>query len=248
MTFPGGTHDLWLRYWLKAAGVDASRLQIIPVPPPQMVANMKVGAVDAYSVGAPWNAVGVDQGIGHIAVNSQDIYSNHPEKALVVNSRFATERKDVLMDVMAAVLEAGHWLDDLANRARTAEAISPASYVNAPAADIVGQLQGTYELGNGEAPRTYTDDLMLFSRGGLVNVPRRSQAVWAMAQYQRLGLLKEAPPYLEIAEDIHLRDLYEEVAAREGVDVPDDDMAPFEVRLDGVTFDPARPEEEVTRP
>ena len=24
MTFPGGTHDMWLRYWIKAAGADAS--------------------------------------------------------------------------------------------------------------------------------------------------------------------------------------------------------------------------------
>lgn len=248
MTFPGGTHDTWLRYWLKAAGIDASQHQIQPIPPPQMVANMKVGAVSGYSVGAPWNAVAVQQGIGFITVNSQDIWEHHPEKALVVNARFAAEQRAVLMDVMGAILEASAWLDDLANRRETAEKISPEAYVNAPADEIAGQLEGTFELGNGAPDKTYEDDLMVFHRAGEVNLPRRSHAVWQLCQYQRFGLIDEAPPYLDIADEIILRDLYEEVAAAEGIDVPDDDMAPFDVRLDGVTFDPADPAAEVARP
>jgi nitrate/nitrite transport system substrate-binding protein len=85
MTFPGGTHDMWLRYWLRATKVDPSAVKIIPIPPPQMVANMSVGTMDGYSVGEPWNAVAVDQNIGFTAIASQDIWTNHPEKALVVS-------------------------------------------------------------------------------------------------------------------------------------------------------------------
>ena len=41
MTFPGGTHDLWIRYWLAAGGIDPDKdVSTIVVPPPQMVANM----------------------------------------------------------------------------------------------------------------------------------------------------------------------------------------------------------------
>ena len=248
MTYPGGTHDLWLRYWLKAAGADLDAHRIQPIPPPEMVANMKVGNMDGYSVGAPWNAVGVQQDIGFIAVNSQDIWQHHPEKALVVNEQFAGDRTDVLKDVMGAILEASAWLDDLDNRREAAEAIGVEGYVNAPADEIAGQLEGLFELGNGVPDKTYTDDLMVFSRGGAVNLPRRSHAVWAMAQFQRLGYLDEAPEYLDIADAVILRDLYEEVAAAEGIDVPDDDMTPFDVQLDGVTFDPNDPDEEVNRP
>ena len=248
MTFPGGTHDTWLRYWLRATGADQSKVKIIPIPPPQMVANMKAGAMDGYCVGEPWGAVAVKDGIGFTHLTTQDIWRSHPEKALVVNERFATERADVLEDLMGAVLKASKWLDDLGNRAEAAETIGAASYVNAPPQEIEGRLLGRYALGAGLPDKTYEGDQMVFFRDGMVNSPRRAHAIWFLAQYQRLGLLKEAPPYQQLADTIILRDLYEKVAAAEGVDVPDDDMAPFEVQLDEVTFDPADPDEEVRRP
>ena len=248
MTFPGGTHDTWLRYWLKATGADTSNVKIIPIPPPQMVANMKVGAMDGYCVGEPWGAVAVRDGIGFTHLTTQDIWRFHPEKALVVSEAFATQRPDVLEDLMAAILKASKWLDDLANRAEAAETIGAAGYVNAPAAEIEGRLLGKYTMGAGLPGKTYEGDQMVFFRDGLVNSPRRAHAIWFLAQYQRFGLLKEAPPYQELADTIILRDVYEKVAAAEGIDVPDDDMAPFEVALDGVTFDPTKPDEEARRP
>ncbi len=70
MTFPGGTHDMWLRYWLAAAGVDQQTVKIITIPPPQMVANMKVGNMDGFCVGEPWNGIAVSEGVGftHLAI------------------------------------------------------------------------------------------------------------------------------------------------------------------------------------
>ena len=88
---------------------------------------------------------------------------------------------------------------------------------------------------------------MRFFRDGATNLPRKSHYIWAMAQYQRFGYLKEAPPYQELADELILSDLYAEVAAAEGIEVPDDDMQPFEVALDDVTFDPNDPAEEVAR-
>ncbi len=247
MTFPGGTHDTWLRYWLKACKVDASILKIITIPPPQMVANMKVDAMDGYCVGEPWGAQAVDQGIGFTHINTQDIWKHHPEKALVVTEKFATERPDVLMDVMGAILKAGKWLDDLANRKKASETIGVASYVNAPPSEIEGRLLGQYNLGPGIGNKTYTDDYMTFFRDGQVNAPRRGHAIWFLSQYRRFGLLKSEPPYQELADSLVLRDLYEKVAANEGIDVPDDDMAPFHIKLDNTTFDPKKPLEEVNR-
>ncbi|HEV2759573.1 MAG TPA: CmpA/NrtA family ABC transporter substrate-binding protein, partial [Acidimicrobiales bacterium] len=165
MTFPGGTHDTWVRYWLKACKVDANSLKIITIPPAQMVANMKVDAMDGYCVGEPWGAQAVDQGIGFTHINTQDIWKHHPEKALVVTEKFAIERPDVLMDVMGAILQASTWLDDLANRKKASEAIGVASYVNAPPSEIEGRLLGQYNLGPGIGNKTYTDDYMTFFRG-----------------------------------------------------------------------------------
>jgi nitrate/nitrite transport system substrate-binding protein len=247
MTFPGGTHDTWVRYWLKACKVDANLLKIITIPPAQMVANMKVDAMDGFCVGEPWNAQAVAQNIGFTHLTTQDMWKHHPEKALVVTEKVVTERPDVVMDLMGAILKASKWLDDLANRKKAAETIGAASYVNAPASEIEGRMLGKYDLGQGLGAKTYTDDYMTFFRGGQVNPPRRGHAIWFLSQYRRFGLLKSDPPFQEIADQLFLRDMYEKVAAKEGIPVPDDDMAPFTIKLDNTTFDPKKPLEEVNR-
>lgn len=248
MTFPGGTHDLWLRYWLLAAGIPLNSVGIEPVPPPQMVQNMSVGNVQGYCVGEPWGAVAVKQDIGFTHLATQDLWEHHPEKAFLVTRKFKEERPDVVKDCMAAILKAGKWLDDFDNRAEAAEKISPEHYINAPAAEIAGRLNGVYDLGADLGEKDYAGSQMTFFRDGLVNLPRKSHYFWALAQYQRFGYLTEAPPYQELADELILSDLYAEVASAEGIDVPDDDMQPFELALDGVTFDPANPDEEASRP
>lgn len=247
MTFPGGTHDTWLRYWLLAAGIGMDQLKIIPIPPPQMVANMKVGTMDGFSVGEPWNAQAVAEEIGFTAITSQDIWKHHPEKALVVNPAFAENRRDDLKAVMGAVLQASRWLDEPANRAKAAQTIGVPAFVGAAPPVIEGRMLGRYTLGAGLPDRTYKEDFMRFFRGGQVNLPRRSHAMWFLAQYRRFGYLTQEPPYRQIADDLILTDLYREVADAEKVPVPDDDLAPFPVKLDGVEFDPKQPEKEAAR-
>jgi nitrate/nitrite transport system substrate-binding protein len=243
MTFPGGTHDIWLRYWLAAANVSQKTSKIITIPPPQMVANMKVGNMDGYCVGEPWNGVAVKQGIGFTEISTQDIWEHHPEKALVVNKKFSDSRREDLKLVMKAVLEACKWLDNRANRKKAAEIIGKAPYVNAPADVIEARLMGDYNLGCDQGTEIYTDNYMLFHRGGETNLPRKSHAIWFMAQYMRFDYLKEAPDYKAIADKLILQDLYKEVAASMKIKVPDDDMKPFTLDLDKAKFDPNNPGE-----
>jgi nitrate/nitrite transport system substrate-binding protein len=247
MTFPGGTHDIWLRYWLKATKADVSKIKIIPIPPPQMVANMKAGNMAGFCVGEPWNAAAVNQEIGFTHLATQDLWQHHPEKALVTSPTFATQT-DVLSDVMGATLKACKWLDDLGNRAKAATTIGAAGYVNTPPANIEDRLLGRYNLGAGLPPKEFSGDQMMFFRDGQVTAPRKSHAIWFLAQYQRLGLINQAPDYKKIVDSIILSDLYASVAAKEGITVPQDDMVPFQLKLDGASFDPAKPEDEAKRP
>jgi nitrate/nitrite transport system substrate-binding protein len=241
MTFPGGTHDLWLRYWLAAAGVDQSTVKIITIPPPQMIANMKVDAMDGYSVGEPWNGVGVKEGIGFTALASQDIWKHHPEKVLGVNAEFAQKRRDDLKLVMRAILEAAQFIDKPENKAQVAKTIGGSAYVNAPSDVIDARLAGRYTLGKDLGEHIYTDDYMFFHRDGQVNFPRTSYASWFMTQYVRFGYLKEPPDMKVIADKLILSDLYKEVAKDMNIAVPGDDMAPFTLNLDNARFDPADP-------
>jgi nitrate/nitrite transport system substrate-binding protein len=241
MTFPGGTHDLWLRNWMAIAGINQKSVKIITIPPPQMVANMKVGNMDGYCVGEPWGGVAVKQGIGFTQIASQDIWKDHPEKALVVNKEFSEKRREDLKKVMKAIMEACIWLDNPSNRKKAAAIIGRAPYVNAAADVIENRLMGNYDLGCNQGSQVYSNNYMLFYKGGTVNFPRKSYGIWAMAQYVRFGYLKEAPNYKAIANKLILQDLYEEVAKSMKIKIPTDDMKPFSLTMDKTVFDPSNP-------
>ena len=107
MTFPGGTHDLWIRYWLAAGGIDPDKdIETIVVPPPQMVANMKVGTMDCFCVGEPWNAQLVQQGLGYTALTTGELWKDHPEKAFAMRASFVEKYPIATKALLMAVLEA----------------------------------------------------------------------------------------------------------------------------------------------
>ena len=239
MTFPGGTHDIWLRYWLAATGVDAKTVGIKTIPPPQMVANMKVDNMDGFCVGEPWNGVAVKEGIGFTHVASQDIWKNHPEKALVVNENFSLDQRSDLKKIMKAIIKASIWLDSLPNRKKAAEILSQTKYVNAPSEVIEARLMGVNNIGCRFGEKKYRDDYMKFFDAGNTNAPRKSYGIWFISQYVRFDMISNPPPdYKQIADKIIMDDLYREVAQEMKLTVPDDDMKPFTVTIDKAVFDP----------
>jgi nitrate/nitrite transport system substrate-binding protein len=241
MTFPGGTHDLWLKIWMEACGIDMKSVKTITIPPPQMVANMKVGNMEGYSVGEPWNGKAVADTIGFTHVASQDIWKNHTEKALVVNKSFSETKTADLKKIMKAVLEAQKWLDDPINRAEAATILGQQMYVNAPAEVIKGRLTGTYKQGCDLPNFTYTDDNMKFFDNGLVSFPRKAHGTFFLASYVRYGYLPTEPDYKAITDKLILSDLYAEVAKEAGITIPDDDMKPFDITILKKSFDPNTP-------
>lgn len=239
MTFPGGTHDIWLRNWMAASGINQKSVGIITIPPPQMVANMKVDNMEGYCVGEPWNGVAVAQNVGFTHIASQDIWKHHPEKALVVNKEFSATRKEDLKKVMKAIIEAQKWLDNLGNRKKAAAWLSKPYYVNAPVAVIEARLVGSTDLGCELGVQKYKDDYMLFWNGGKTPSPCKSYGIWFMAQYVRFGYLKSAPDYKGIAEKLILDDVFAEVAKETGTPVQAD-MQPIKTTYD-IEFNPNNP-------
>ena len=207
-----------------------------------MVANMKAGNLDGFNVGEPWGGRAVADQIGYTFVATQDLWENHPEKALVVNGKFAQERRDDLKKVMMAMLEASQYIDEMKNRSEVAKTIGTKAYVGAEPQVIEPRLMGKYDLGgtNGVRQMPLT---MQFHRGGEVNFPRHGHAIWFMTQYERFGKAKLPEDAMKIAEDVIMQDLYKEVAAEMKIPLPDDDMTPFAVKVDKSTFDPAKPQD-----
>lgn len=239
MTFPPGTHAMWMRFWLAAGGIHPDRdVSLITIPPPQMVANMKVGKMDGFCVGEPWNARAAADGIGFTALDTQDIWKDHPEKVCAFLADFADKHPRTVKAVLKALHEASLWLDVAENRPEQARIVSRATYINCAPETILGRLQGRYDLGDGRVKQDPTH--MIFSRRNC-NYPQPKYATWWLTQFRRWGMVSGTPDYAGVARQVMRPDLYEAAMSEIGFQHAGRDDRP-ETLFDGRTFDPARPE------
>jgi len=239
-TFPTGTHAMWLYYWLAVNGVNPLKdAKVITVPPPQMVANMRVGNMDGFCVGEPWGHRAIVDGIGITAITTQEIWKDHPEKVLGTTAEFAAKNPNTCRALIAAVLEAGKWIDaSLANKNKMAEAIADKSYVNTSKDVIDQRIMGRYQNGLG---KTWDDpNYMKFYNDGLVNFPYLSDGMWFMTQHRRWGLLKSDPDYLAVAKSVSQIALYKDAAAMTNTPVPKDPLRSSKL-MDGTVWDGKNP-------
>ncbi|TAK65694.1 MAG: nitrate ABC transporter substrate-binding protein [Betaproteobacteria bacterium] len=235
-TFPTGTHAMWIYYWLAANGINPfADVKTITVPPPQMVANMRVGNMDGFCVGEPWNNRAIVDKIGFTVETTQSIWKNHPEKTLGATAEFVRKYPNSARAMTAAIIDAGRWIDSsLANRQKTAETVADKSYVNTDKEVILARMLGRYSNGIG---RTWDDpNYMKFFNDGAVNFPYLSDGMWFMTQHRRWGLLKEEPDYLAVAKKVNRIDVYKDAAAAAKAAVPKDPMRTSKL-IDGVVWD-----------
>lgn len=235
-TFPTGTHAMWLYYWLASVGVNPLKdAKVITVPPPQMVANMRVGNMDGYCVGEPWGHRAIADGIGITATTTQDIWADHPEKVLGTTAEFAKKYPNTARAVTAAILEAGKWIDaGLQNKMKMAETIADKAYVNT-SVDVINQrILGRYQNGLG---KTWDDkNHMKFYADGNATFPYLSDGMWFLTQHKRWGLLKDHPDYLNVAKQINHIDIYKQAATASKTPVPKDVLRSSKF-MDGVVWD-----------
>ncbi|GAA0760693.1 ABC transporter substrate-binding protein [Ideonella azotifigens] len=235
-TFPTGTHAMWLYYWLASAGINPMKdAKVITVPPPQMVANMRVGNMDGFCVGEPWNHRAIIDGIGVTANTTQDIWKDHPEKVLGTTADFVKKYPNTARAVVMAVLEASRWIDaSLSNKNKMADTIADKSYVNTSVDAINQRILGRYQNGLG---KTWDDpNYMKFFSDGAVNFPYLSDGMWFLTQHKRWGLLKEHPDYLATAKQINQIELYKQAASALNISVPKDPLRSSKL-MDGVVWD-----------
>ncbi|HYV26757.1 MAG TPA: CmpA/NrtA family ABC transporter substrate-binding protein [Candidatus Eisenbacteria bacterium] len=239
MTFPPGTHAMWMRYWLGSGGINPDKeVALVTIPPPQMVANMKVGKMDGFCVGEPWNARAIAEGIGYTAITTQQIWKDHPEKVCAFTEAFAEKNPRTVKAVLKALHEASVWLDETNNRAELAQIVSKPTYINCDPQSIRGRLEGDYDYGDGRKEKD--PNYMIFSQRNC-NYPSRAYAKWFLSQYRRWGLTTGTPDYEGIATKVMRTDLFTEAMKEINVSVtPNDNEV---CKLMDSAFDPAKPEE-----
>lgn len=218
-TFPTGTHAMWFNFWLAAHGINPIEdIQMLTVPPPQMVARLQSERIQGFCAGEPWSALAVSEGLGYTVATSQSIWSDHPEKVLASARSFADDSPDLAVALIQAVLEASRYADQPEHHDEISRLLASCGYVDAAAGQILPRLQGCYFDGLG---RRWQDAHPLsFHADGESNYPYLSDAVWFLTQHYRWGMLNERPDWYGVARRVTRTDLYQAAANALSVPLP----------------------------
>ncbi|WP_326537657.1 CmpA/NrtA family ABC transporter substrate-binding protein [Pseudorhodoferax sp.] len=243
VTFPGGTHDLWMRYWMAAGGIDPNKdISTIVVPPAQMVANMKVGSMDTFCVCEPWHKQLINQKIGYTAFTTSELWMNHPEKALGLRTDYVSANPNATKALIKAVMEAQMWCEDPKNRAEVAEICARRRWINAPVADVIDRVKGDFDYGTGRVEANSRFQMRFWKDHA--SYPFQSHDLWFLIEDMRWGYL---PPSLDtkaLIAKVNREDLWRAAAKELGVaaaDIPASTSRGPETFFDGKVFDPANP-------
>ncbi|HBT42417.1 MAG TPA: nitrate ABC transporter [Rhodospirillaceae bacterium] len=222
VVFPFSAHNYELRGWLAAAGINPDfDLRLVVIPPPLMVANLDQGLIDGFCVGAPWNAVAVEAGVGEIVATKSQIWHNGPEKVLGVRATWAAAHPHTLNALIRALVEAAQWIEQPENRLAVAETLAAPHYlgINAPilAQAMAGDLPGRTPDGIISDP-----DFITFFRDH-ATFPWRSHAAWFAEQMIRWRQIDQDTDVCALAEQVYRPDFYRNAVRPLGLSLPDAD-------------------------
>jgi NitT/TauT family transport system ATP-binding protein len=215
MTFPFSTHNYQLRFWMAAGGVDPDEdVRLVVLPPPYMVDSLRNGHVDAFCVGAPWNSIAVDLGIGHILHFVSDILISAVEKVLAVRQDWSEKNPQVVTALVRAHIRAAEFIEEPQNRAEAARILGQPERIGVDPEVIQRTLDGRLKIASDGTMRE-SSRYLLVGREGAAR-PDPVQAAWLYAQMVRWGQTTIRPDALKIAMSVFRPDLYDVASGHRG--------------------------------
>jgi nitrate/nitrite transport system substrate-binding protein len=243
MTFPGGTHDLWIRYWLAAGGIDPDKeIETIVVPPPQMVANMKVGTMDCFCVCEPWNLQLIHQNIGYTAITTGELWNKHPEKSFGMRAAYVDKYPKAAKALLMAVMEAQQWCEKPDNRDEVAAICAKRQWINCPVDDVTDRVKGKFDYGTGKVVENSPHIMRFWADHA--SYPFQSHDLWFMTEDIRWGKYEAGYDAKALIAKVNREDLWKDAAKELGVaasDIPTSTSRGKETFFDGKVFDPENP-------
>ncbi len=245
ITLPGGTHDLWMRYWLAAGGIDPDKeVGLEPVPPPQMVQNMKVATIDAFCVGEPWNAQLVSQKLGYTALVTGELWKDHPEKAFTMRKDWVDKNPNATQALLMAIMEAQQWCDKPENQEEMCKICSNRKYFNVAVGDILERFRGNIDYGDGRNVKNFEQRMKFWNSNA--SYPYKSHDTWFITENIRWGKFPKDTKIKAIVDEVNREDLWKKAATALNIpadQIPATSSRGIETFFDGVKFDPEKPEE-----
>lgn len=239
--YPYSCHNYLLRYWLGAGGINPDHdLNLVVIPPAQMVAQLAAGRIDGFCVGEPWNQVAVAQAHARILLNSWDIWHNAPEKVLAVHREWATLHPGAHLGVLRALLRSCRWLDDPANRDDALAILTQPHYL--------GFTPETLHAGLRNGKHSFFHEA--------ANCPWPAHGLWMLSQMMRWGHVRPDLDARSLIDACFRADVYHQACELEGLATPDSELtqvgfhaAPWQFGklmlgadrfIDGIRFDTAK--------
>lgn len=213
MTFPFSTHNYQLRFWMAAGGVDPDEdVRLVVLPPPFMVESLANGHVDAFCVGAPWNSIAVDLGVGRILHFVADILVRAAEKVLAVRQSWSEKNPDVVAALVRALVRAAEFIELPQNRGEAAGILAQPERIGVDAEVIQRTLDGRLKISPDGTIRENSRYLLVGREGA--GRPDPVQAAWLYAQMVRWGQTTLSPDALRTAMGVFRPDLYDAALGR----------------------------------
>lgn len=206
MTFPFSNHNYQLRFWMAAGGIDPDEdVRLVVLPPPYMVDSLASGHVDGFCVGAPWNSVAVEDGIGHILHFGCEIMSRVSEKVLAARKHWADDNPQTLAALTRSLARASEFVQSGDDRAAAASIIARRLDVppDAVARTLAGQLKISVD-GESRADNRY-----IVVGSSDASRPDPVQAAWLYAQMARWGQAPLSEDARITAQSVFRPDLYD---------------------------------------
>jgi len=243
MTFPGGTHDLWIRYWMAAGGINPYRdVSTITVPPAQMVANMRVGSMDTFCVCEPWNQQLINHNIGYTANTTGELWNDHPEKAFGMRADYVEQNPNSARALVMAIMEAQMYCEQPENIEEVAQICSRRRWIHAPYADIIDRMQGNFDYGTGRVVEDHPQRMRYWEHQA--SYPFRSHDLWFLTENQRWGNMPMDMDTDALLDQVNREDIWRDAADKFGVEsayIPESTSRGVETFFDGKKFDPENP-------
>jgi bicarbonate transport system ATP-binding protein len=197
---PSSMHNLLLRYWLAAGGIDPDRdVQLKNIPPAQMIVDLQAKTIDGYCVGEPWNLRAAMEGVGFTVATDLELWPGHPGKVLGMREEWADAYPNTHIALIKALLEACRYCSEPANEQEVRQIIAQREYLSTDISYI--------HLGDPDSASCSLDIPMreyahhLFYGEG-VNRPSRTEQLWHMTQLARWDHTPFPRNWVEILERV----------------------------------------------
>ncbi len=238
MVFPFSMHNYTLRYWLAACGIDPDRdVELVVVPPSMMLESLRLGQIDGFCVGDPWNSLAAESGLSQIALTTSDLWSYCPEKVLGMTEKWANNNEDALEALIRSLFLAAQALEDVNQHGEIAQILSNTQFVGVDTDIILQALSGNIIVKKG-SPAQHIPNFLTFAQGP-GTAPDPTAALWIYTQMVRWGQVPLAPENPHIAKAVFRPDLYESaLSGLLGTTAKSPDQKLFSRAFDGHMFDP----------